>query len=309
MQPSLSNQAFNEVRTWIYRNARPLETALWRFHFEDGKAEDALRILALYQNADGGFAHALEPDNWTVCSSPYTTNYALQIILRMGNPLAAQAMASRAMDYLAAFPSHDGDLWPFTVPGGEDAPHAPWWNYDPRDNGGEGMGMSVAIAATALRLSKAGTPLYQRAMRVAGRALSGMSGGSEMGTAGLCALLEALQAIDPARVQNALASVKVRVNADIMREPAQWPNHTHRPSEFIFSPDSPYYAGNEGILESEIAFTLSERAPGGVWPITWTWFDNQPRFEHPFAISENWWKATVAMERIGFLKAFGRLDI
>ena len=35
----LSAAAYNEVRTWIYRNARPLELALWQFDFENGSPE------------------------------------------------------------------------------------------------------------------------------------------------------------------------------------------------------------------------------------------------------------------------------
>ena len=35
----LSKAAYREVRTWIYRNARPLELALWQFCFEGGTRE------------------------------------------------------------------------------------------------------------------------------------------------------------------------------------------------------------------------------------------------------------------------------
>ena len=35
----LSETAYSEVRTWIYRNARPLELALWQFDFENGSPE------------------------------------------------------------------------------------------------------------------------------------------------------------------------------------------------------------------------------------------------------------------------------
>ena len=51
-----------KAREFIYRNARPLDYARWRYLFEDGKREDVLRILAAYQNEDGGFGHGLEAD-------------------------------------------------------------------------------------------------------------------------------------------------------------------------------------------------------------------------------------------------------
>jgi len=44
----------------VYRGATPLLFAQWRCAFENGDPEDVLGALACYQNADGGFGHALE---------------------------------------------------------------------------------------------------------------------------------------------------------------------------------------------------------------------------------------------------------
>ncbi len=57
---------YEKAEKFIYRNARPLELARWQYRFENGSAEHVLRALSAYQNADGGFGHALEAD----CFSP-----------------------------------------------------------------------------------------------------------------------------------------------------------------------------------------------------------------------------------------------
>ena len=67
----LSKSAYKEIRTWIYRNARPLELALWQFCFEGGTREQVMEMLEFYQNEDGGFGNAVEPDCWNTESSPY----------------------------------------------------------------------------------------------------------------------------------------------------------------------------------------------------------------------------------------------
>ena len=67
----LNAAAYNEVRTWIYRNARPLELALWQFDFENGSPERVADMLRFYQNEDGGFGNGVEPDSWNPESSPY----------------------------------------------------------------------------------------------------------------------------------------------------------------------------------------------------------------------------------------------
>ena len=60
----LSKQAFEEIRIWIYRNARQLEIELWQYYFENGSKENVLSALSLYKNDDGGFGNTLEPDSW-----------------------------------------------------------------------------------------------------------------------------------------------------------------------------------------------------------------------------------------------------
>ena len=49
------NQTFKKARTFIYRNARPLDLARWQYHFKGGSKEAVLTTLAVYQNEDGGF--------------------------------------------------------------------------------------------------------------------------------------------------------------------------------------------------------------------------------------------------------------
>ena len=73
----LSTDSIDEIRSWIYRNARPIELAIWQYEFENGSKEAVLSALSHYQNDDGGFGNALEPDNWDPNSSPYTTLNAI----------------------------------------------------------------------------------------------------------------------------------------------------------------------------------------------------------------------------------------
>lgn len=61
---------FEKTRMFVYRNSRPLDIARWQYHFEDGSKEAVLTALAPYQNEDGGFGHALEPDSWNPNSTP-----------------------------------------------------------------------------------------------------------------------------------------------------------------------------------------------------------------------------------------------
>ncbi|MDI9482706.1 MAG: hypothetical protein QM315_05940 [Bacillota bacterium] len=56
------NNVFQKAKEYIYRKARPLDFTRWQYHFENGSKEAVLNTLSYYQNEDGGFGHALEPD-------------------------------------------------------------------------------------------------------------------------------------------------------------------------------------------------------------------------------------------------------
>lgn len=56
------HHVFQKAGEFIYRNSRSLVLARWQYHFEDGSKEAVLKALSYYQNEDGGFGHALEPD-------------------------------------------------------------------------------------------------------------------------------------------------------------------------------------------------------------------------------------------------------
>ena len=81
---TLTKETQRRLRRWLQCNARSLEWALYLQKFENGSVEAVLDALAAYQNPDGGFGHALEPDDWNQNSTLNATVYAMQLM--MGTP-------------------------------------------------------------------------------------------------------------------------------------------------------------------------------------------------------------------------------
>ena len=75
----LSKESFKKALKWIKQNARPLEKARLRFYFENDAVDEVKTELEKFQNTDGGFGHALEPDLRTPNSSVLATSLAYQI--------------------------------------------------------------------------------------------------------------------------------------------------------------------------------------------------------------------------------------
>lgn len=66
---------------------------------------------------------------------------------------------------------------------------------------------------------------------------------------------------------------------------------------------------NKDLVAQEIEYLIETLPQNDVWGITWTWFDNNAKYSKEFAISENWWKANKAIEKIQFLKNFNGIEI
>lgn len=91
---------FENARKFIYRNARPIELACWRYHFENGTQEEVLTALSYYQNDGGGFGHGLEADCWNPYSSPIQTWQATEILRGIGFTDGGHAVIQGILRYL-----------------------------------------------------------------------------------------------------------------------------------------------------------------------------------------------------------------
>lgn len=306
----LGAQSFEEIRRWMYRNARPLELARWQYHMENGTEKAVLHALSVYQNEDGGFGHALEADNWNPNSSPYSTGTAIQIFRELGIYNPNHGMVSQAFAFLDSnlYPSPYG--WPFTIPTNNRFPHAPWWSCSEENNHQSGYHAAGGLAGYILRCGDQESSLYHKALQTADGIVDKLlrSGTTDIHEIGIYASL--LTDILSARLTDRFdyellhKHISQMVDHSIERNPENWPRYSMRPSHYIRSPESLFYKGNEVIMEQELDFILSSRQPNGVWPISWQW-DGYP---NEFAIAERWWQGHLAISNVLLLHHFGRLE-
>lgn len=315
----LSQKDYEEVRVWMHRNARSLELSVWNYFFEGGQKEEIIKALAFYQNEDGGFGNCVEPDCWNEESSPYATMTVIGLLRELSfieEAGTGHPVVEGIFRYLESGKHSDENGWYFVIPSNDGYPRAPWMTYDEMTNREQTMGVTAVLCAFILRYGDKGSKLYERAVGYAGAILTGLGETEdfgEMGAGGVSLLLaDILQCglaglfgdLDPERLLAGMAEV---ANRSMERSPERWAEYTPRPSEFIPSPDSPLYRGNEDIVATELDYLVDTRNAGGVWDITWTWFALGEKYPKEFAVSENWWKASKAIEKMKFLRNFGRI--
>ncbi len=178
---------FDRARAFIYRNARPLDLARWQRHFENGGIEAVLTALAAYQNTDGGFGPALEPDAWNPNSSPTQTWAAAEILREIGFEDAAHPIIQGILRYLESGADFEGRFWYTAVKSNNSHPHAPWWHTESDSTCHNDYNPTACLAGFILRFAGKGGELHKLGRRVAKEAFEAYMGGdflSDMHTAG-----------------------------------------------------------------------------------------------------------------------------
>jgi hypothetical protein len=115
------------ARTFVYANARLVETRLFATLFEGADPTGVARAVEAYRNDDGGFGHALEPDKRCPASQPEDVIFALELLALAGAD--GTAIATAACTFLAGVADESGAV-PLALRSVLDYPRAEHWNGD-----------------------------------------------------------------------------------------------------------------------------------------------------------------------------------
>ncbi|QSX04991.1 hypothetical protein JYG23_09855 [Sedimentibacter sp. zth1] len=306
------NNVFNKARLFVYQNARPLDIARWKYHFENGSIEEILTALSVYQNKDGGFGHAIEPDAWNPNSSPIDTWVATEILKEIGFSDKSHPIIQGILRYLGSGADFENGKWINTVPTNNMFPHAPWWYYDSADTSNKtNYNPTACLAGFALKYADESSKLYSVASTVAKGAFeSYLSQGvlESMHTA-LC-YIRLMEYCEEANINN-LFDVSLlkkqllkQVKGSITRNLDEWrTSYICKPSQFFNNKNSIFYTDNKEIAKYECEFIVSTQLDDGSWNINWQWED----YPQEWAITKNWWKSNGAILNILYLRGFDKL--
>lgn len=305
---TLSAEAFDEIRRFVYQNARPLELALWQYHFENGTKDDVLDLLQFYQNSDGGYGNTIEPDNWNPASSPYIAQFVIRI-LRQIDFLDTRHPVYQGIFRFLEKTGYKADYgWFFVIPSNQDYPHAIWWDYSEEANISQSIGTTAYLSGFILRYGDQQSTIYSMAREYSKRLIEKLPATENFGDMGIKGYLTLLEDIEAAGLEeeydlNAASDIILDLVRKKMREEKD--NFMAAPLEFIHSTDSILYGEYEQEIEEELDRIIDSRRPSGVWDIPWEWY-NGNKYPKEFAISENWWKSFEAIDKLLKLIRFGR---
>ncbi|MDE7389585.1 MAG: hypothetical protein K2M82_01390 [Lachnospiraceae bacterium] len=300
--------SFEKAKNFIYRNARPVDLARWKFHFENGSIDDVVHAISFYQNDDGGFAYAIEPDNWNINSTPISTWAATTILREIGFADSSHPIIKNILKYLDSGKDFSDGKWYNVVASNNDYPHAVWWGCDkdgkPDDN------PTVSLSGFVLKFADKESSLYNRAANIAAHSVKKFVKApcSESHTlrcyAELLSYCEEIENFDLFDIEMFRQILSEQINRTICSEPEKWfKEYVCKPSYFYEFNNIIHNGISMDILEKEAVEIVKNQSPDGSFPVTWMWYNDYKEFE----IAANWWKSDIIIKNMIILRDFGKI--
>ena len=301
------NAVFQNAKRFVYQNARPLDFARWKYHFEGGSREDVLNALAMYQKEDGGFGYALEPDCWNPDSTPIATWTATKILREVNLTETDHPIIAGILRYLDSGKDFLDGKWCNTVPGNNDHPHAVWWHCN-SDVGVPDDNPTVALCGFILCFAAPESPLWHKAAQITVKSVAAFMDTPTTEIHTLNNFLElldycerlphfALFDLDAFRKQ-----LYQSVYAAVCKEPDKWyTEYVSKPSFFFDKTGRLFDILPRALCAQEASMIAGHQLSDGSWPVTWQWWTDYKEYE----VSANWWKSSFCMNNLLYLKYCG----
>jgi hypothetical protein len=307
----LSREAFARARQFLMLHGRPLERALFGHRFERAPVEGVLDELARFQNEDGGFGRALEPDSRTLSSSALATGIGLQM-LRELDCLADHPMVRKAVTYLTTTYDEAVQGWRAVSPDTNSFPHAPWWHDE---NGSLAQlfdGFRIiprALIVSSLHHFSTLVPpgwldeVTEKTVRyIETVELLGEGGGSDLQYA--ISLAEAKN-LPPHYAKRLEARIREAIPAVVVRDSTRWDSYCITPLRIVASPQSLGADLIQDELQRHLDYQITRQTPEGSWDPVWSWEGTYPE---AWAEAKQEWRGHLTLEALTQLNSFGRTE-
>ena len=297
-----------KARNFIMTQARPLEQSLYRFRFEKGSKEAVLAALKEYQNPDGGFGKALEPDLRAPESSVLATLRGLYLLGTVETSCEHPMMAL-GLDYLAKTFDQAKAVWRIIPPTAGAHPHAPWWNQEPLDKvfGGFKVIPRAEILAFLYGCNSGAVSPTQRrhlARQVIETVESTPDAELAAGVEGCVRLFESGGL--PRELRDRLYSrLLTLIPATVERDSAKWKQYCLKPLWLIRTPDSGFAGLLAESLQRNLDYEIENQSADGSWAPNWSWFGTYPE---TWPVAEKDWRGVLTVQTLETLQAFGRIE-
>jgi hypothetical protein len=301
----LSNEAYANAVQYVKEHGRPLDWARLQLALGDADSGTVMKELIAYQNYDGGFGHALEPDVRLADSSVLCTTIALQYA-REVDATVDDPLVRRALEYLVRTYDRDSDGWEFVPPNVDDAPHAPWWSYSPAE-GSNSFNPRAEITGYFVQWPDhipheiRDALLARLVSEIVGEQTPEVMHDHEL----YCCLRFYCTLTLSRDVRDKIGATLANcVKHSVVVDESQWNSYVLMPLDAVPTPQSPFGEEVSEAIQRNLDFVILQQKPDGSWPVPWSWGDPSPAGWHE---TEHDWIGCVTVGNLLRLKAYERL--
>jgi hypothetical protein len=277
---------------FVWRTARLLDRHRFAHLFLDGDRAPVLAALAAYQNPDGGFGNALEPDLRGPASQPEPVEVAFGVLDEvdaMDHPMVAAAC-----DWLVTATTPDGGV-PFVLPSAAEHPRAPWWETQPDPPANL---VPTAAIAGLLHKHRVAHPWLEGATDYSWRAIDAMAGTSPYEVRAVLPFLDHVPDRDRAEAAFSRVGALTLDQGLVALDPGAT-GEVHTPLDYAPTPDTmARRLFDDDVIAAHLDHLVASQQPDGGWTISWPAWTEAAGLE---------WRAWATVHNLTVLRAYGRL--
>ena len=304
----LSREKQVAAKTFIFDEGRPLERSLLACYFEKGSHDNVLAELAKFQNPEGGFGRALEPDFRIQDSSALATSIALQILQEL-RVAAENSLVREAIRYLLNIYDAEHSLWPIIPYHDNTSPHAPWWKYDvekmARWNEQCANPGAQIIAHLYHYPDLAPMDFLKEYTQAIVSHLDTRPDAMEMHDIACYIFLTEAESLPDEIRGHIIEKVQRAVACVVTREASQWNSYSMKPLWVVTSPNSPFFSTISDEVQRNLDYEIERQETDGSWAPNWSWGG---AFPEAWQNSEKEWRGVLTLKTLKTLRNFDRLE-
>ncbi|WP_099156825.1 hypothetical protein [Virgibacillus ndiopensis] len=302
----LTSEQFTLAKNFIKTQARDLDKTLFEFYFESGDQEQVAKALINFQNDDGGFGNAIEPDFRLPLSSPIATTVGLQYAKEI-NLHAEHVISKQAINYLLTNYDEKEQKWHVVPEEVNKFAHAPWWHFELENNR---CGVEETWANPSAEI--VGYLNYYNSL-VPKDFLGSLN---TLALDELTKLPEQIEMHDFACYQRLLESAPTPIANEILKrleksvaltnfDKSKWSEYGITPLQVCSKPESPFYKLVEDGIDDNLDFVINNFTEEGSWKPNWSWFG---QYDEEWKLAELDWKGYITLKNLLLLKSFDRIE-
>jgi hypothetical protein len=286
-------------KIYLQIHARKLDLHLYECLFERADTQPALDELRVYQNTDGGFGKALEPDLRLPDSSALATTVAFQYLAKINAD--ADEIVSKAIHYLVSSYDNSRRGWVNIPPTANKYPRAPWWDYKGvLEWAGWGNPSAEILGYLLQYADKVNDDSLLAALSE--QAIQRLAEITEPEQHEVKCYIRLYQRADKSLQIELYDRLAAQIKKLAKTDPKNWEGYATTPLTFVDSPDSPFAnLFDKQVLLDNAEYLRKQLVEDSHWEPTWEW----GQFEEEWAQAKKDWNGKLTVENFELLKAFG----